>query len=158
MLLTRRQAIATAALLAVLAGGGGAAPVPAERARAEKELAAVAAKLHGRWTGGPCDGEIALRENGTYEWTGIGPGGESHEGTWALRGEPTAPVLTLTCKTADAKDREGRAEEFRLLRLDERGLAVKRPEAQKPMEFVRTKCEDRPLPREKAEKAMEDNR
>src|SRR5437870_4144046 len=97
MLLNPRLAL-TALMLAALAATGPAAPVPAERAKAEKELAAVAAKLHGAWRGGACEGTITFRENGTYTWTGIGPGGHRHEGKWVLRGDPAQPVLAMECR------------------------------------------------------------
>ena len=80
-------------LIAALAGGpfAGAAPVPRER-MPDKDLAAVKTKLVGPWRGGPCVGELTLRANGTYEWTGIGPGGEQHSGIWWLKGDPASVV------------------------------------------------------------------
>ena len=81
-------------LLAVLTATGFAAPVPAERAKAERELAALGTKLHGRWHGeGGCVGNLTFRADGTYEWTHRGPGGHTDTGAWAVRGEPMAPVL-----------------------------------------------------------------
>jgi len=89
------RTLAAGLLVALVAVSGSTAPVPADRAKAEKELAAVAAKLHGSWRGGACEGTITFCENRTYSWTGIGPGGDCHEGTWTLRGDPTQPTLVI---------------------------------------------------------------
>jgi len=114
-----------------------AAPVPAERAKAEKELAAVAAKLHGSWRGGPCVGCLTFRANGTFEWTGIGPGGDSKTGNWFVRGEALAPILILKCVAADDEEEKGKATEYKLVQMDAASFAFKYPEREKPQVFER---------------------
>jgi len=136
-----RFRIARAGVLFALAVGAGAgasgAPVPAERIKAEKELAALATKLHGVWIGGPCEGRFTFRADGTYEWTHRGPGGDTDAGTWAIRGDAQKPVLVLKCKTSDDSDREGTTAEMKLDRLDEMGFTFKSPESSAPMRFSR---------------------
>jgi hypothetical protein len=116
-----------------------AAPVPAASAKAEKELAAVAAKLHGSWRGGACEGEITFRENRTYEWTGIGPGGERHEGTWTLRGDPARPALVMECKKADDPEREGKTTELKIVGVDDDQFEFKYSDTTKSRTFERAK-------------------
>jgi hypothetical protein len=123
---------------AVFAAGGSGAPVPAERAKAEKELAAVAAQLNGVWRGGPCEGTITFRENGTYTWTGIGPGGNCHEGKWVLRGDPTQPVLAMECrKSFDRALSENL--ELRVVRVAASEFEFKTADAEKHRLFERVK-------------------
>jgi|GEM_PF-6759786 len=108
---------------------GPAAPVPAERVKAAHELAALGTKLHGSWVGGPCEGQLTFRADGTYEWTHRGPAGFSESGTWAIRGEPSAPVLILKCKKSTHEDRIGTTVEMKLNRVDETGFMFTCPEA-----------------------------
>ena len=146
----------TGLLFAALVTGASGAPIPAERIKAQKELAALGTKLHGNWIAGPCEGMLTFQADGTYSWVHRGPGGDAESGAWAVRGEPTALVLVLKCKTADDPDREGKSVELPLVILEDGGFTMKHPEAPKPMEFVRVKCGTRP-PIEKI-KAMEGNR
>lgn len=112
-LTTARRAVALVAGLALAAGHPGtAAPVPAERVRAEqaerdvrlkteKELAVVAARLAGSWECLPCKGRLTLNPGGTYEWVDIADQGDlRHRGTWRLGGSADAPTLLMTCITA----------------------------------------------------------
>ena len=124
-------------LVALVAAAGSGAPVPAERLKAEKELAAVAAKLHGEWVGGPCEGRLTFRPDGTYEWSGRGPGGDTDTGTWVLRGDTKAPVLVLKCKTSDDEEREGTTAELKLLQVDDAAFAFKFPERAERSRFER---------------------
>jgi hypothetical protein len=133
VLLNRTRA---ALLLAALAATG-AAPVPAERRKLDRELAERGIRLHGSWIGGPCQGRITFRADGTYEWTGRGPGGDTDTGTWAVRGTPSAPVLVLACKTSDDEDRTGTLLELRVTHLGATGFTIESPEAKKPIEFLR---------------------
>lgn len=132
------RSIMMGVLVAVFAPVGASAPVPADRAKVEKELAAVATKLHGSWQGGPCEGEVTFRADRTYEWTGIGPGGNRHEGTWTLRGDPARPTLVMACKKADELALEGKTTELAVVRVGEE-FEFKRPDAAKPQTFERTK-------------------
>jgi hypothetical protein len=132
--LTARIVVA-GVLVALLAPGGTSAPVPADRAKAEKELAAVAAKLHGAWMGGPCEGIITFREDHTYAWTGIGPGGDQHEGKWSLRGDPTQPTLVMECrKSFDVNLKEN--VELRIVRVGTE-FEFKIADTEKPQLFER---------------------
>lgn len=153
---TPRVALTGLLSAALLANGLAGAPVPAERVKAQKELAALGTKLHGNWIAGPCEGLLTFQTDGTYSWVHRGPGGEAESGAWALQGTPTVPVLVLKCKTADDRDREGKTAELPLVMQEDGGFTMNHPEASKPMEFVRVKCGTRP-PFEKL-KAMEDNR
>ncbi len=136
-----RRPLVAGVLLVVFTAGGRSAPVPAERLKAEKQLAAAATKLTGVWRGGPCEGTIALRADRTYSWTGIGPGGEAHAGTWSLRGDPATPTLALTCKEADAPDLEGTTVEAKFARIGDDEFELKETEAERPKTFRRVKDE-----------------
>ena len=118
MCVTTARTVVAGLLIAVLAAGGTSAPVPVERVKAEKDLVAVAEKLHGSWIGGPCGGTITFRADRTYEWTGIGPGGDRDSGAWSLRGDPAKPILVMECKKSDAKEREGKTTERKVVRVD----------------------------------------
>jgi len=141
-----RCVLAGSLLAALLTNGatGSAAPVPADRARAEKELQALKAKLCGSWRGGPCEGCLTLRADGTYSWTEIGPGGDQHFGAWGLKGDPAQPTLVLKCAEADDKELEGKVIELKLLRVADAGIEFKEPGAEKPKNFSRVKTDDNP--------------
>jgi hypothetical protein len=141
---TRVLAGLVLAALALVGANVSAAPIPVERVKAQKELAAQATKLHGAWIAGPCEGRLDFRADGTYEWTQRGPGGEAENGAWAVQGTPTALVLVLKCKTADDVTREGKTVELPLVMMENGGFTLKHPEVRKPMEFVRVKCGPRP--------------
>jgi hypothetical protein len=142
---TPLRTAAAGLLLAALAPGGASAPVPADRAKAEKELAAVAAKLHGSWAGPPCEGRLTFHANRTYEWTDRGPAGKRDKGVWTLGGDPAQPTLVLECKSSAEPDLVGKAAEVKLVRLDEETLAFKEPGAKKPKTFERAE-KDSPAP------------
>lgn len=118
---------------------GWAAPVPAERAKAERELVAMGTKLHGTWIGGPCEGHLTFRADGTYAWKHRGPAGFSEAGTWAIRGEPSAPVLIMKCKKSTHEDRIGTTVEMKLNRVDETGCVFTYPETSTPKRFESAK-------------------
>jgi hypothetical protein len=125
--------------LVTVAVSGTAAPVPADRAKAEKELAAFGAKLHGTWRGDAgCQGNITLKADGTYAWTGRGPGGHRDTGTWVLRGEVPQPVLALKCKTSDNEDRAGTTVTVKLT-LEGTSLAFKYADPPSEQTFTRMK-------------------
>jgi hypothetical protein len=128
-------------LFALFAPGGAtgiAAPVPAERTKATKELAALTAKCEGSWKGTVgCQGNLLLRANSTYEWEGRGPGGDTETGVWELRGNPQSLTLRLKCKTADDLDREGKIVDVEITRVDETRLRFWSPESTEPLSFLR---------------------
>jgi len=126
------------ALVAMLAASGIAAPVPAERVKAAKELAALAAKFEGEWRGDAgCQGTLILQANGTYEWKFRGPGGDTDTGVWELRGDTQSPTLSLKCKTSDDPERKGKTVDVKVVRMTEGALAFQYPEATEPMTFTR---------------------
>ena len=53
-------------------------------------------KFHGHWYGqGPCDGELILRPDGSFEQRYFGPGGDNIKGTWKLDWKNLPPILNL---------------------------------------------------------------
>jgi hypothetical protein len=119
---------------------GLAAPVPAERAKAEQELAGLAAKLHGTWQGDAgCQGRITFRPDGTYEWRGRGPCGEIDNGTWGMRWSELSPTLILKCKTSVNPARAGTTVEGKLVQLDDAAIAFAESAAAEPLRFSRKK-------------------
>jgi len=118
---------------------GATAPVPAERAKAEKEQAVLAAKLQGEWRGGPCEGRVAFRADGTYEWRDVGPVANVSSGKWAIRGDARAPVLVWKCTQADDEELVGKTVEVPLVRVDEALLVFKCAELPEPRRFERLK-------------------
>jgi hypothetical protein len=141
MFLNALRVVAAGLLVAGFAPGGPAAPVPADRVKADKELATLSAKLHGAWLGDEgCVGRLTLRPDGTYEWRFRGPGGETDTGTWLLRGDPAQPTLALACKTSDDPDREGKTAEAKLAKLAERNFELKYANSSQPQRFSRAKC------------------
>lgn len=122
MCLTAPRTLSAVVLVAVLAAYGASAPVPADRAGAEKQLAGVGTQLCGTWAGGPCQGNITLRANRTYSWVGIGPAAIRHDGTWALRGDPARPILVMKRDTADLREREGAMVELKIVRVTPKEL------------------------------------
>jgi hypothetical protein len=137
MLVNFRILAGILAALAVM--NASAAPVPADCARVEKELAAAAAKLRGTWVGGPCEGSISFRADGTYEWTGRGPVADGETGVWVLRGDPTRPTLVMLCKEADNPDREGKTLEVSLVRIGDKELVFKYADEEQPKTYPRRK-------------------
>jgi hypothetical protein len=141
MFLNALRVTAAGLLVACFAPIMPAAPIPADRVKADKELAATAAKLHGAWLGDEgCVGRLTLRPDGTYEWRYRGPGGETDTGTWALRGDPAQPILALTCKTSDDPDRAGKTVEVKLVKLADRSFELKYANSDSPQRFARAKC------------------
>jgi hypothetical protein len=126
------------AMIATVAVSGTAAPIPAERAKAEKELVAFGTKLHGAWHGDVgCQGTITFKADGTYQWIHRGPGGHRDTGAWALRGEVPQPVLILKCKTSQ-DDRAGTTVEVKLT-LEGTGLAFQHANPPMTETFTRMK-------------------
>jgi hypothetical protein len=117
-----------------------AAPLPPTKA--SRDLAALEKKLHGTWVGeAACQGNLALRVDGTYERTGVGPGGNTSSGTWTVRWDALPPTLVLTCKEADDPD-DVRPVEVRIVQLDDGKFAFAYPDAPKasrPLVYSREK-------------------
>jgi hypothetical protein len=132
----------TGLLVAALAAAGSAAPVPADRVKAEKERVALEAKLHGLWGAGPCEGQLTFRPDGTYDWKFRGPDGVTDSGTWMVRPDPAAPALVLACQKSDESDRAGKTVELKLA-LGETGFGIQ-PAEGKPYVFTRLMKGPRP--------------
>jgi hypothetical protein len=130
----RTHMIPTAMFLAVTLIPGTAAP--------GHEMAggpsALERKLHGKWTGPACGGNLTLRANGSYEWTHYGPANQSLSGTWVLRWDALPPTLIMTCKEADYVGSIGTVKEFKLIQLDNDTFTY-RHEPNDPMQYKRTK-------------------
>lgn len=136
-MLVNFRVLAAGVLAALVVMNTTAAPVPADRVKAEKEMATVVAKLHGSWQGGPCEGRMTFRRDRTYEWSGRGPGGESDKGVWILRGDATQPTLVMECKESDNPDRAGKSLEVSLIRVDDENLVLKYANEEQPRTYPR---------------------
>jgi hypothetical protein len=132
---------AAAALLTGLAQAVWAEPPAKERGQ---ELAALEQKLLGTWKGQTtCDGRLVFRSDGTYELTGYGPASDDRKGTWKVRWDALPPTLVLTRKTSEIPDRAGKATEVKLIKLDDRSLAIKyaNPNGSPSGQYTRVKKE-----------------
>ena len=90
-----------------------------------KELAALEQKLLGAWKGQTgCDGSFLFRPDGTYELTGYGPAPDDSAGTWKVRWDALPPTLVLTCKTSAIPDEVGKTTQLKLIKLDDKSLAI----------------------------------
>ncbi len=130
--------IVAATMLAVgLAPAGAPAPPVKDRG---KELAALEAKLVGAWEGGGCDGHLVFRADGTYELTEYGPAADDSAGTWKVRWDALPPTLVLTCTTSEIPEEVGKALEVKLVKLDDKTLAVEyTDQAGPPGRYTRAK-------------------
>jgi RNA polymerase sigma factor (sigma-70 family) len=100
----------------------------ARAAKWAKDLAVLERKLHGAWSGqGPCDGDLTLRADGTYERRRHGPGGNNSAGTWDVRWDALPPTLVLACKTSDDPAYAGKTVAVKLIQLDDKTLAFTYP-------------------------------
>jgi hypothetical protein len=92
---------------------------------AKKELRALEQKLLGAWKGQiGCDGRLLFRADGTYELTEYGPAPSDSAGTWKVRWDALPPTLALTCKTSELPDEIGKTTEVKLVKLDDKSLAI----------------------------------
>jgi hypothetical protein len=90
-----------------------------------KELAALEQKLLGIWKGKTgCDGQFVFRADGTYELTEYGPAPFDSAGTWKVRWDALPPTLVLTCRTSEVQDLVGKTTEVKLIKLDDKSLAI----------------------------------
>ena len=111
-----------AVLLVGLVQAGLAAPAPAKRGVA---LTALGKKLLGTWKGqGGCDGHFVFRADGTYALTEYGPAHDDSTGTWKVHGDALPSTLRLTCKTSGITDEVGKTTEVKLIKLDDKMLAI----------------------------------
>jgi len=93
--------------------------------RPGKELAVLEKKLLGAWKGQTgCDGNLLFQADGTYELTEYGPVPHDSAGTWKVRWDTLPPTLVLTCKTAQIPDQVGKTTEVKLIKLDDKSLAI----------------------------------
>jgi hypothetical protein len=102
---------------------GRASSVNAEpQAKAQPSLEQL---LIGTWKGGGgCDGNYLFRGDGTYELTEFGPGHCDSTGTWKLCSDSLPATLVLTCKKSDAESEVGKSSEVKVLKLDDKNLAI----------------------------------
>src|SRR5262249_48296356 len=89
-----------------------------------KELVALEQKILGTWRGGGCDGCLVLRADRAYELTDYGPAGQDFAGTWQVRWDALPPTLVLTCKTSRVPGQAGKTTEVKIIKLDDRNLAI----------------------------------
>jgi RNA polymerase sigma factor (sigma-70 family) len=114
-------------------------PPPAPPAKPGKDLAALEQKLHGEWKGGPCNGELTMRADGTFERHHYSPGNNHLTGAWEVRWNALPPTLALTCKTSDRPDFVGRTLEVKLIHLDDQALVYQFPDQKTPTPYSRVK-------------------
>jgi hypothetical protein len=89
------------------------------------ELAALEQKMLGTWKGQTtCDGRLVFRADGTYELTEYGPASDDSKGTWKVRWDALPATLVLTCKTSEIPDEVGKSTEVKLIKLDDKSLAI----------------------------------
>ena len=89
------------------------------------ELAVLEKKMLGAWKGQTgCDGNFLFRADGTYALTGYGPAPYDSAGTWKVRWDALPPTLVLTCNTAEIADEVGKTTEVKLIKLDDKSLAI----------------------------------
>jgi hypothetical protein len=113
---------AAAVLLVGLAQMVSAEPPGKERG---KELAALEQKMLGTWKGQTtCDGCLVFRADGTYQLTEYGPASDDSKGTWEVRGDALPATLVLTCKTSEIPAEVGKTTVVKLVKLDDRSLAI----------------------------------
>ncbi len=79
----------------------------------------------GVWKGRTtCDGRLVFRADGTYELTEYGPANDDSAGTWKVRWDALPATLVLTCKTSEIQDEVGKTTEVKLIKLDDKSLAI----------------------------------
>ena len=113
----------------------------AQAADTPKDAAvALEEKLHGAWKGGPCDGRLILKADGTFERRHFSPGGYSLTGAWKVRWDALPPTLVLSCKTSDDPGSVGKTSEVKLIQLNDEILAYQYPcPGQRPRRYTRVK-------------------
>ena len=104
--------------------------------QSSNELTSLEGKLHGAWTGGPCQGEFILGADGTFERQHYSPGSNQLAGTWEVRWDALPPTMVLSCETSDAQEFVGKTWEVKLVHLDNKALAYQHP-GQRPVRYKR---------------------
>ncbi len=106
-----------------------AAPVP-RLAKQENPQGLLEKKLHGEWIGDPCMGDWTFGADGTFALKNYSPGGNKFTGVWKVRWDALPPTLFLTFKTSNAPlhFKVGQTWEVKLVQLDDKTFAYKRPE------------------------------
>jgi hypothetical protein len=90
-----------------------------------QEFTALEQKMLGEWKGQTgCDGRLVFRADRTYELKEYGPAPYDSAGTWKVRWDALPPTLVLTCKTSEVRDEVGKATEVKLIKLDDKSLAI----------------------------------
>ena len=134
-------------LMAMTFGVFAASPVWAED-NPGQALAALERKLDGVWVGnGPCDGQLTIKADGTYQRLRHGPGGNNSSGTWKVRWDALPPTLVLSCKTTDDAAYAGKTLEVKIVQLDDAELVFKY-QKQIPARYTRGKKQRKPEERE----------
>jgi hypothetical protein len=88
-------------------------------------LAALEQKMLGTWKGQTtCDGCLVFRADGTYELSEYGPASDDSKGTWKVRWDSLPATLVLTCKTSEVPEEVGKTTEVKLIKLDDKSLAI----------------------------------
>jgi hypothetical protein len=100
---------------------------------------ALERKLHGEWIGGPCEGELALGADGTFERRNYSPGDNKLTGTWEVRWNALPPTLVLACKASDYPDYVGKTTVIKLLELDDEAIAYQYPGNSQVYRYERVK-------------------
>jgi hypothetical protein len=85
----------------------------------EEGRPAVQKKLHGEWKGGPGEGEIIFRSDGTFERRNYSPGNHTLKGTWALQWKALPPTLVMKCNESTGSKFVDSVHSVRLVRLDD---------------------------------------
>ena len=89
-----------------------------------------------KWIGeGPCDGQLTLNSDQTYQRQFYGPGGISCEGTWRIDWKQLPPVLVLRCTKSDFEDRIMKSYRWRVVKLDTQSLQLDRGEGKNPVHY-----------------------
>jgi hypothetical protein len=90
-----------------------------------QERPALEKKLLGRWYGqGGCDGNLLLRNDGTFELKEYGPAPINCAGAWKVRGHTLPAALELAFKSSDDPDIIGTALRVKIVKLDAQNLTV----------------------------------
>jgi hypothetical protein len=106
--------------------------------------AALERKLHGEWIGGPCDGELVLGADGSFERRRYTPGDNKLTGSWELRWNALPPTLVLACRTSDDPDFVGKTSEVRLIQMDDEAIAYQYAGNEQVIRYERVKRADKP--------------
>lgn len=95
-------------------------------------LQALENKLQGAWKGkGPCDGELLIRADGTFQRRHFSPGNNSLSGKWQVRWDALPPTLVLVCETSDRDFFVGKTTQLAVLTLNEADLVYRHPSQSK---------------------------